>query len=175
MLLMKKCRKCGIEKLIGEFDKGRKRKDGSYGVHSKCKSCVAKKNRTYRINHPEEHRERSRLFEERHKERLKKEHLENPRHRFITALRMDKAKSKRYGYIPCNATEEELKNSVTGKCHSCDKLEVDCDRRLSMDHNHKTGKFRGWLCTKCNTAAGMIEDSPELALALALYLERNRL
>ena len=173
MLLVKMCRKCGTEKPVAEFDKGRKHKDGSYGVHSKCKSCVAKKNKNHRLKHPDEYRENSRRFEERHKERLKQDRLDNPRRRFITALRQGMAKAEKHGYVPCSATEDELRNTITGKCHSCGKSESECDRRLSMDHDHKTGKFRGWLCTNCNSAAGMLCDSSDTALLLATYLEEN--
>lgn len=30
---------------------------------------------------------------------------------------------------------------------------------LHFDHDHNTGKFRGWLCIKCNTAIGHLGDS----------------
>jgi hypothetical protein len=32
---------------------------------------------------------------------------------------------------------------------------------LSVDHCHKTGKIRGLLCTKCNTALGWFETNQE--------------
>jgi len=41
---------------------------------------------------------------------------------------------------------------------------------LSVDHNHKTGKIRGLLCTKCNTALGIMEENKELMLKLINYL-----
>lgn len=28
--------------------------------------------------------------------------------------------------------------------------------RIVLDHDHKTGAFRGWICGRCNTAEGMI-------------------
>jgi hypothetical protein len=43
-------------------------------------------------------------------------------------------------------------------------------RRLSLDHNHTTGKIRGFLCHKCNAVLGLVDDSPELLMALAAYL-----
>jgi Recombination endonuclease VII len=42
---------------------------------------------------------------------------------------------------------------------------------ICMDHDHKTGKFRGWLCRSCNTVLGYVKDSPGLLRLLALYLE----
>lgn len=46
------------------------------------------------------------------------------------------------------------------------------DRVLHLDHNHVTGKFRGWLCFGCNTGLGKLGDNIEgLRQALA-YLEK---
>jgi hypothetical protein len=46
-------------------------------------------------------------------------------------------------------------------------------KALHLDHDHVTGAFRGWLCTKCNAALGFANDSPALLRAMAAYLERN--
>jgi hypothetical protein len=46
-------------------------------------------------------------------------------------------------------------------------------RALSVDHCHATGKIRGLLCLACNAAIGLLDDSPDQALALAAYLERH--
>lgn len=35
-------------------------------------------------------------------------------------------------------------------CAICDKPRSDFMKRLSVDHNHKTGKIRGLLCFRCN-------------------------
>ena len=44
------------------------------------------------------------------------------------------------------------------------------DRRMALDHDHKTLEFRGWICNKCNTAIGMLGDSLAGVLNAALYL-----
>ena len=43
-------------------------------------------------------------------------------------------------------------------------------KKLSFDHDHATGKFRGWLCHGCNIALGAVSDRPEVLLKLAEYL-----
>ncbi len=42
-----------------------------------------------------------------------------------------------------------------GVCAICNQPETW--RRLSVDHNHQTGKVRGLLCSKCNTDLGIFE------------------
>lgn len=53
-----------------------------------------------------------------------------------------------------------------------------CDVQLSLplavgDHDHRDGSFRGVLCGGCNTALGMMADSPARLRAAAEYLERH--
>jgi hypothetical protein len=53
------------------------------------------------------------------------------------------------------------------KCYICGK-----DYNLSIDHNHTTGKIRGILCRKCNSAIGLFnEDVNSLSKAIE-YLNR---
>lgn len=42
---------------------------------------------------------------------------------------------------------------------------------LCYDHSHKTGKFRGWICSPCNKCLGLIDDDIERLKKLILYLE----
>jgi len=43
--------------------------------------------------------------------------------------------------------------------------------KLAYDHSHKSGVFRGWLCMKCNTALGLINDDVKLLKKMVVYLE----
>ena len=55
-----------------------------------------------------------------------------------------------------------------GKCLICDTKCV-----LVVDHDHKTGVFRGLLCTKCNTGIGKLKDSIILLKKAIKYLEKS--
>lgn len=57
-----------------------------------------------------------------------------------------------------------------GACKICRQLPKAPITRLSVDHCHTTGRVRGLLCSRCNSAIGMLDDSPALTLAAAEYL-----
>ena len=57
-----------------------------------------------------------------------------------------------------------------GMCGICNEEELG-GKQLAIDHDHVTGKVRGLLCQKCNTALGYMRDSPELLRTAAVYLE----
>jgi hypothetical protein len=44
---------------------------------------------------------------------------------------------------------------------------------IVFDHDHVTGKFRGWLCNSCNVVLGYTQDDAERLLKLAMYLESH--
>lgn len=75
-------------------------------------------------------------------------------------------------------TLEEFEHMLAlqgGVCAICKQPENDrYKRRLSVDHDHSTGKVRGLLCHMCNTALGKLKDNPELFDAAASYLRLHR-
>jgi len=42
-----------------------------------------------------------------------------------------------------------------------------------LDHDHKTNKFRGWLCHTCNRGLGAFEDDPMRILKAVAYVENT--
>lgn len=46
--------------------------------------------------------------------------------------------------------------------------------RICFDHNHETGKFRGWICHRCNVVLGFVKDNSELLKALSDYLAASQ-
>ena len=65
----------------------------------------------------------------------------------------------------------EMMARQDGHCAVCG---VQLLERYAIDHDHKTGKVRGLLCSKCNSALGMADDSPDRLRALIVYLERHQ-
>lgn len=55
-----------------------------------------------------------------------------------------------------------------GACHNGQCTYVG---PLQLDHDHRTGRFRGWLCRRCNLALGALEDSGAVARGLADYAD----
>lgn len=64
---------------------------------------------------------------------------------------------------------KEMYEKQDGKCaiKSCQR-QIEC-----IEHNHLTGETRGLTCKKCNTAIGFIDDNPQIARDIALYLEQS--
>lgn len=57
------------------------------------------------------------------------------------------------------------------RCEICGRLpQQSC---LALDHDHATGKFRGWLCTSCNTSLGKFEDNPVWLERAATYVRNG--
>jgi len=69
-----------------------------------------------------------------------------------------RANIRRYGISP---EEFDLMVQIQdGLCAICRRPErVERLTRLSVDHDHKTGKVRGLLCQPCNRALGHFQDS----------------
>ncbi len=78
--------------------------------------------------------------------------------------------------IPICKYKEMLK-SQGGVCAICGKGEQRKYKgkviRLSIDHNHKTGKMRGLLCHNCNVGIGHFSDSIEFLLKAITYLKEK--
>lgn len=65
----------------------------------------------------------------------------------------------------------EPTRSEPGFCENCGSVPKS-GTSLAIDHCHDSGKFRGWLCHRCNMAIGTLgDDIPSLERAIA-YLRR---
>lgn len=151
--MRRKCNKCGVVKDSEHFS-------GRYGY---CKPCVNEKSKEWYRKNTARHYATSRKWYTEHPERVRS------------------YKRKRNHKI----TEDEFQNrksSQGGACLIC-QLSPSGDRDLYVDHDHSCcpgdmscGKcVRGLLCTRCNSAIGMLNDDPKLVERALHYLLGFRL
>ncbi len=50
------------------------------------------------------------------------------------------------------------KDFTTFTCPICSKTTIVGISKVVLDHDHSTGKVRGWLCESCNTGIGRFDD-----------------
>jgi len=70
---------------------------------------------------------------------------------------------------------ERLFDEQWGNCAICGVSQKDLHRRLDLDHNHKTGCFRGLLCNRCNLLVGRLnlDDGVDYLQKILRYIEAS--
>ena len=128
----------------------------------------------YYWRNPEKHRERARekraINKEKYRSYVRKYREKNPdgeraRHLMreygITIQEYDAMSVQQGGVCAiCKQPETQERNGVK--------------YRLAVDHCHKTGKIRGLLCFKCNSAIGLFEKRDVPIRNIEEYLEKYR-
>lgn len=69
-----------------------------------------------------------------------------------------------------NFTVSDYNKLLELQSHKCAICNKKTKKRLAVDHDHKTGKIRGLLCTSCNHALGLLGDSYENISKFLNYL-----
>jgi hypothetical protein len=69
-------------------------------------------------------------------------------------------------------THSVIEKLIKAGCMICGKRRLRSKERriLCLDHDHKTGRFRGILCNGCNTALGQFGDNPRIVQKALDYL-----
>lgn len=130
---------------------------GSYKRRSRCTDCESQEAQIYRANYPE----RVRL--------AKKRTNQKPENKTKARIHSRRRSWRQMGLDP-DAIETMLQNAA--HCAICGVSHTK--KRLGPDHDHKTGQFRGLLCSKCNCGIGLFNDNPHLLERAAQYLKRHQ-
>jgi len=59
-------------------------------------------------------------------------------------------------------------------CPICHKTTIPgLTSKIVLDHNHKDGRIRGWICDSCNTGIGRFKDDIVLSENAIKFLKTN--
>ena len=87
------------------------------------------------------------------------------------ALRNTRCDAKKLGHAPPINVPLPPRD---GHCDCCLKIPEDpFGRGLHLDHDHKTGEFRGWICRGCNHGIGVLGDDVSGLQNAIAYLQRK--
>lgn len=102
------------------------------------------------------------------------------RHRARMSVDIRKIRNRKYNLIRAlrdfGLTSEQYDRMYAeqeGRCGIC-RNEPKGTHRLHIDHDHDTNIVRALLCSKCNTAIGLMDENTELLAAASRYLEHHR-
>lgn len=153
---MKRCTKCNVFKSVDQFSKRLLSKDG---LNHWCKLCVRSNNTKYRKENIVYVRLKQNEYQRAHPEKQQNKEL---KHKFgITKEIYDRLFEKQSGVCAICGQRETAKNRW-GKVF-----------KLSVDHDHRTKKVRGLLCTRCNKGIGMFDEDILNLLNAINYLGGN--
>ncbi len=158
---MKVCSKCKNVKNEDQF-----RKDPRYakGLFCWCWEC----SRAYSRSPKKLALDRARRKEQFADPAFRAAYNEKQRLEYLTPKGKRRRKNemyrRKYG-ITLEFFESEEKKQK-GCCKLCGRK-----RRLVVDHDHKTGRYRGIICGLCNVALGRIESVPNFISKIQEYLK----
>jgi hypothetical protein len=72
-----------------------------------------------------------------------------------------------------HAEYDAMCEAQDGRCFICRK--PPSRARLCIDHDHATGAVRGLLCSRCNSALGLLDDDVDALERALTYLKFSRL
>lgn len=153
------CKTCGKMKLETEYYR---RKNGALRLD--CKPCYSRyqavQHERHKVKRAEYDRKRGSGWV-RHPD-VDGKYLQSDDEKFVSYLR------RTYGlHIEEYTAIAEAQNNVCAICEQPDEARP----KLSVDHDHATGKVRGLLCTGCNVSLGRLDDDSARLRKAADYLD----
>ena len=161
---MKRCKKCGLLKPLGEFYRAVGMRDG---VRSDCKACNAAASKARYLADPAAAVTRVKRWQQANPDRV---NAYRRVHRAEPAVKRAERSSylkRKYGI-----TLDEYDAMLARQGGGCGICGSTPSGRISLhvDHDHGTGRIRGLLCFVCNSSLGELDD-PDLLRAALRYVE----
>lgn len=166
---MKTCTSCAESKALDEFYTS-----ASGRPKGKCKACTLERQRQRRKDDPVGANAASRAWQGRNPERVKERR--RTYYRADPAAQRERTRRAQYKrqYGITIEQFDLMLSAQDDKCAICEITSAEyldrTQRLFAVDHDHETGQVRGLLCNPCNTALGLLRDSPSLVQRAANYL-----
>jgi len=102
--------------------------------------------------------------------------IEKSKKRYVYNWKRNKTRNLNQSFGMTYEEYEYMVNSQNNVCAICGNPELSKSKKvLAVDHCHTTGKVRGLLCNKCNTALGAFGDDIDVMASAISYLINSRL
>ena len=158
--------------------------------YQKNKERIKEHQKKYRQENKEQERERKRKYRQKNKKHIQeqqnrwyqnhkeyqKEYQEKWRQRnreHIRGLSKEWYKNNKEHYYKklYNITLEEIYGMLIKQDYKCSICKDPLiETKGCVDHNYRTGKVRGILCSRCNTGLGLFRENPEFLNNAILYI-----
>jgi hypothetical protein len=156
------CCKCKQCKPLEEFTRDKKNKDGRTYDCKACRSVIYKQ---WMADNPEKvkaTRDKNWAY--------RKDYYQRPEQKLKYRKRFIE---KKYGIS--YDEYEKMVDEQGNVCYICNRPEPqERNEHLAVDHNHKTGKVRGLLCSRCNRVIGLLEEDLQLIEKLKNYIKKHK-
>lgn len=146
----KACTKCKNDVPLNGYYKNKNNKDG---LDYSCKSCRKSSFSKYHSDNLESRKEYQQKWRDSNKEKIKESFI-------------------KYRY---KVTIEEV-NSIfenQGMCCAICGTDTPTKKGWCIDHCHNTGLVRGVLCSKCNTAIGLLDENIDTMTSAIEYIIKH--
>lgn len=154
----KTCGKCGATKTIDNFYQSKG------AVKSWCKECSRGYQKDIYKKDPQRVVERARNYREKYAAKYAAYRKANRPKAYLYELQ------NKYGLSANDAQRLLLENGV--HCAICG-VAFDEKIKRNLDHCHATGKVRNFLCRRCNSVLGLINDDGSLLGKFARYIKEH--
>ncbi len=150
-LILKKCSTCKLEKESTEFWKRSSSPDGLAYI---CKVCDSTRYMRMKKEKGPALAAKQKEWRDNNKDRIRKNRLQ---HKFKMSVEEFERLRRKQDYS-C---------AICGEHESRGRYKI-----LNVDHDHKTGKSRGLLCSNCNRCLGLLKDSIVFLSKAIKYLKK---
>jgi hypothetical protein len=127
------------------------------------------RNKEWRKNNPDVVKAYTQKSRSKPEVAAKKKEYQNANKEKHKVLNTDARLKREYG-IDLNRYNQMFEEQ-NGCCKICNQHQSNFSRAFAVDHCHATGKVRGLLCFKCNTALGKFNDDITLLKNAIKYLK----